>query len=357
MINRTNNVSSAKNYIHVVTSTRIIVYLLLIFLIRSTAFQSICPTSSKIILSRSFTRGRTSDGNRSPLGRLICDESSGLCHIPPLYMVAGNNGIDESDDNYVKPTGVTLKMAFDQSHLWGVYDMSSEKSERFTSPRSLDLVHRLRRVSDVVLVGRKTVELDDCTLTVRRVPTKRKQPTRVVLDSNLKILSSSPQDVKKDHFTMLKDGLPLIIYHSVGADLNIDKFLSKNNRDDDGVENTDNIILVHIPSNDDDDDSSGGISPKFILKDLMSRNLNHIMVEGGPQIARSFLSEKIVDRAIIIKAPITFKEPVPSYINEEILSEAGLEKINCKSSTEDDNDDTVEFWSRPGLPWPSENWP
>mmetsp|Transcript_16695 Transcript_16695/g.34285 ORF Transcript_16695/g.34285 Transcript_16695/m.34285 type:complete len:189 (-) Transcript_16695:1948-2514(-) len=65
-------------------------------------------------------------------------------------------------------TGITLKIAFDSQG--GVADLSSEKSERFTCGESLDMVHRLRRVSDAVLVGRSTVEIDDCTLTVRRVP-------------------------------------------------------------------------------------------------------------------------------------------------------------------------------------------
>ena len=89
--------------------------------------------------------------------------------------------------------GVTLKIAFDTE--WGVADLSSEKSERFTCSESLDMVHRLRRCSDAVLVGRSTVQADDCTLTVRRVPLdpyRSKQPTRVVIC--LLYTSPSPRD-------------------------------------------------------------------------------------------------------------------------------------------------------------------
>mmetsp|Transcript_39963 Transcript_39963/g.43324 ORF Transcript_39963/g.43324 Transcript_39963/m.43324 type:complete len:145 (-) Transcript_39963:98-532(-) len=71
------------------------------------------------------------------------------------------------EEKVVPTTGVTLKIAFDSQN--SVANLSSEKSQRFTCPESLDMVHRLRRVSDAILVGRSTVEIDDCTLTVRRV--------------------------------------------------------------------------------------------------------------------------------------------------------------------------------------------
>ena len=62
---------------------------------------------------------------------------------------------------------VTLKIAMDQN---GAVDDLGDKAERFTSPASLDAVHRLRRHCDAVLVGASTVARDDPSLTVRRVP-------------------------------------------------------------------------------------------------------------------------------------------------------------------------------------------
>ena len=47
-------------------------------------------------------------------------------------------------------SGVTIKLAFDQQRA--VADQSETKSERFTCDDSLDMVHRLRRVGDCVLV-------------------------------------------------------------------------------------------------------------------------------------------------------------------------------------------------------------
>ena len=70
----------------------------------------------------------------------------------------------------------------------------------------------------------------------------------------------------------------------------------------------------------------------------------------------SFLRDKSIDRAILIFAPILFQEPYPSFINETIMIQSGLEKLG---SFECDGD-RVECWSRPGLPWPTEplqDWP
>jgi len=257
-----------------------------------------------------------------------------------------DKGSDENHMN-IKPTGVTLKMAFDNSPVWGVADNAEEKSERFTSPSSLDLVHRLRRVSDCVVVGRGTVERDNCTLTVRRVKllVGQTQPVRVVIDPTLRLLENQSKDNndKKDpdyKFQMLQDGLSAIIYHS-----------SNNKQIACGKEGK--VELVNLNKS----DESNQISPQSILSDLASKSIHHIMVEGGPATALSFLNEKVVDRAIIIKAPIEFKEPVLSKMTEQTFLDAGLVKLYSFDS----DGDIVEYWSRNGLPWPNDDnlavWP
>ena len=131
---------------------------------------------------------------------------------------SGSDIIGGDDDEYPKQEGeeeeediihgVTLKMAFDLQG--GVADLSNEKSERFTSPQSLDMVHRLRCVSDAVLVGRSTVEIDDCTLTVRRVvlPFNRTQPIRIIIDPD--------QKLQLDQYQIAKDGLAYHCRISIG---------------------------------------------------------------------------------------------------------------------------------------------
>lgn len=238
-----------------------------------------------------------------------------------------------------KVTGITLKMAFDSNYA--VADQSESKSERFTCPESLDLVHKLRRCSDAVLVGRSTVEIDDCTLTVRRVPLwiqqreGRRKPARVVIDPNLKLCK---ENVSYKVLLDEEDGYDTLIYHSNKEDSTICTYPNVGNH----------VQLIYLPS----------LDPKHIVQDLNSRGIQHIMVEGGPVTALKFLKEGMVDRAIFIRAPLRFIDPVPSRITEELMKDAGLYLIDTRAS----GDDTVEYWMKEGTTsWPGglgvDYWP
>lgn len=223
-------------------------------------------------------------------------------------------------------TGITLKMAFDSNYA--VADKSESKSERFTCPESLDLVHKLRRCSDAVLVGRSTVEIDDCTLTVRRVPLfqGRRKPARVVIDPTLKISKSDvPYKIIMDD----KDDYETLIYHSQ----------KEYNAESTFPNMGSHVQLIYLPS----------LDTKHIVQDLNSRGIHHIMVEGGPSTALKFLKEGMVDRAIFIRAPLRFIDPVPSGITDKLMNEVGLYLIDTRPS----GDDTVEYWMREG----TNGWP
>ena len=271
----------------------------------------------------------------------------------------------ENDENILDTsTGITLKIAFDSQG--GVADLSSEKSERFTCGESLDMVHRLRRVSDAVLVGRSTVEIDDCTLTVRRVPllqleqelsdgtAPKKQPFRVVLDPNL--------DLKLDRFKIFQDGLATIVVHAVTDDEDT------GGSNPTSEEETCNSYFVKSTSKAFPDVTFLGLRPiidqgKSLLctrqiRDILKEefDIHHIMVEGGPNTALQFLKDKTVDRAILVYAPISFNDPLLSNISITTLQEAGLELVEDYIL----GVDSLKCYSRPELPWPSTpvtSWP
>lgn len=229
--------------------------------------------------------------------------------------------------------GVTLKMAFDSQ--WGVADMSEEKSERFTSGESLDMVHRLRRCSDAVLVGRTTVERDDCTLTVRRVTLgdDQKQPIRVIIDPDRNLVLNNCQ--------IAKDGLPSIIFYV------------RSSFEQTRSEEFPNVTFIGMPAK----RGGGKLSTRDICEVLKKEHgILHIMVEGGPATARCFLEEKMVDRAILVHAPVSFKKPLPSNLSPSDFREAGLEMVeHCSLGV-----DSTAYYSRPKLPWPSNlssSWP
>jgi len=259
--------------------------------------------------------------------------------------------------------GVTLKIAFDSQE--GVVDLSSEKSERFTCGESLDMVHRLRRVSDAVLVGRSTVEIDDCTLTVRRVPLlplgtensapkKRIQPVRVIIDPQL--------DLKLDQFKIFQDGLATIIVHAVADDMETSESKQKNEKETCNVPFVKNANkyypnVTFLGLRPVSDQGKQRLSTRHICDVLAKEfDIHHIMVEGGPNTALQFLKDGTVDRAILVYAPISFKDPLLSNISTTILDQAGLELIGSYTL----GVDSIKCFSRSNTEWPSthvSSWP
>lgn len=267
------------------------------------------------------------------------------------------------DHEMIIPRGVTLKIALDLNN--GVADASSERSERFTCPSSLDLVHRLRKCSHAVLVGRGTVQQDNCTLTVRRVPPevvecfingvqskKVVQPTRIVIDPGLKLIQSHDEN----QYAILNDSYETIVYHALSDGEILTKGLQSKI-----LQLPENVLLVRATTKYGtgelfDIRQEKTLSPQHILDDLNARGKMHIMVEGGPETAKIFLQDHSVDRAIIIRAPLHFKQPIPSGITDEILRQAGLTRLGTRLC----GVDTVEYWTRDGLVWPSpslQSWP
>ncbi|KAL3817047.1 hypothetical protein ACHAXA_002959 [Cyclostephanos tholiformis] len=269
-------------------------------------------------------------------------------------------------------TGVTLKMAFDSSDAWGVADgmmisttTLGKSSYRFTSSSSLDMVHRLRNASDAVLVGRVTVMRDDCSLTVRRGvdlggPDGRRQPVRVVIDPSLTLMDDDGGG-GGGGYAVLNDGFSTIVYHR-GTTIARSRAAATTPREHvtlvELIRPHDDIDNIEDDDDDDDDDGkySSRISPSDVLKDLSSRGLRHVMVEGGPATARAFLEERIVDRAILVRAPMKFDMPVPANMDRNTLTMAGLVMIGTTAS----GGDTIEHWTLNGSPWPTpqlHQWP
>jgi len=186
---------------------------------------------------------------------------------------------------------VTVKVAID---LNGGVDDLIGKAERFTSAVSLDAVHRLRRHCDAVLVGVGTVIRDDPSLTVRRVECTD-QPLRVVIDPN----NRAPPNSK-----LFTDGFNTVHFGS----------------------SQEPWINLHS--------ALATLEAKYDVK--------HLMIEGGPCTIGEFFHHKLVDRAIIIRAPLEFSQPVPSGIDIHLLQDAGL---TFHSSRLWDTD-TITYWTK-----------
>ena len=209
---------------------------------------------------------------------------------------------------YKRPL-VTLKAAMDAN---GVVD--GKTPGRFPSEESLTGAHRLRRECDAILVGVNTIIRDDPSLNIRRVTAKREQPLRIVLDRTLRI----PPDAK-----VLNDGEETILVH-----------IQPDSRG------------VALPAGD------GGADLNALLDHLGDRGIQELLVEGGPIVWKQFLDEGLVDRAIIIRSDIELGDGPESGIDDERISDAGLEIVRHL----DWGGDSVTLWSRPDLPLPTPNW-
>ena len=224
-------------------------------------------------------------------------------------------------------------------------DLAAESSDRFTSSASLDRVHRLRRDAQAVLIGRGTVTFDNPSLTIRRNVTPPPQPPlRVVLDSRLGLLIDRVEEGKS--FQLFQDELPSLVYHAMG------------DVDEESLNLLETTHLAQVPLDEQTNPSKPSLDVTAIWKDLQQTwGVEHLMVEGGPATAHSFLQAGLVDRVILVKAKeITFREPVPSGINAKTLEAANL---TCLGSF-DEEGDTTECWVRLGDAWPTPeltSWP
>ncbi len=219
---------------------------------------------------------------------------------------------------------VTLKMATDCD---GHIDDKSKSSERFSSETTLNLVHKLRSFSDAILVGVNTVIRDDPQLNVRRISREHsRNPLRIVLDRKLRI----PIDSK-----LLNDGMPTLIVFSTDNKEKIKILEGKN-----GVE----LLKIN------ESETSEGISPSDLLLKLGERGIQELLIEGGTETAKRFVKSKLIDRILMFRSPISFKDPVEGLTGQEIVS-LGLERLPDKYY----EDDCLERWCK--TDWPTENWP
>ena len=172
---------------------------------------------------------------------------------------------------------VTLKMA---STIDGMIADSSYNSKWITSVESRSLVHELRSEYDAVLVGIKTVKIDNPQLTVRLV--EGRNPKRIILDSKLNI-DTNLSLVKSNGD---KNLIVLTSKKNKSKKRKLEKLYEK------GIE----VIFVS-------EDKNGRLSLKKILKKLGKRNINSLLVEGGRKVFSSFIKEKLEDEILIFMGP------------------------------------------------------
>ena len=148
-------------------------------------------------------------------------------------------------------------------------------SHYITGPENIVHLHRMRALSDAVLVGNKTVCNDDPQLTTRLV--HGPNPTRVVIDPNLRLNAK--------HHIFTKSEAPTLIL--CGNDIRYET-----------APFADHVEILPLPA------SVGDLTPELCLQTLISRGLRRIFIEGGGHTISRFFQAGAIDHLQITVAPV-----------------------------------------------------
>lgn len=151
------------------------------------------------------------------------------------------------------------------------YLANEDGTVRFSTPLPMSLMHRERAMVDAIVVGAGTVKIDNPSLTVRHW--SGNSPLRVALDRN----ASIPETCK-----LLNDGNKTLIYNEKKEDVN-------------GC-----VEWVRLNTSE----------PQSWLRNLYSRGITSVMVEGGANVLQQLLDTGMWNELRIEVAPIALEKGI-----------------------------------------------
>lgn len=144
-------------------------------------------------------------------------------------------------------------------------------SKWISNSHSRQLVHKWRAEEDAILVGKNTAAYDNPRLDVR--DWVGKNPIRIVIDSKLEL---------SHELNLLDRSIPTLVLNTL-----------KNDR-------TENLEWIKLSE----------ITPRTILKELHSRKIQSLIVEGGSQVLSQFIQSGLWDEARIFTAATQFRRGI-----------------------------------------------
>lgn len=168
---------------------------------------------------------------------------------------------------------VTLKMA---QSLDGKIASRSGDSRWVSGKAARNLVHELRSKVDGIVVGKNTVLRDNPRLTVHKSGVK-KEPWRFLLDSKGEI------PVTKQVFR--QKGVTVLVCSEKCVTRVVKKFSKLK------------IAILALP------EKNQKLDLNIFLKKIGAFGISSILVEGGGELAASFIEAKLVDRFVWVIAP------------------------------------------------------
>ena len=170
---------------------------------------------------------------------------------------------------------VLLKLA---ASLDGRIATATGESRWVSGPAARRWVHRLRNEVDAVVVGAGTVRADDPALTCRI--RGGRDPVRVVVAGRLQI---SP----RARVVRQRSSAPTLVVTTNAASARRRRALVRA-----GAE------LIVLPGR------AGRIRVAALLAVLQTRGIVSVLIEGGGELAAAALRERVVDRLLLVSAPL-----------------------------------------------------
>jgi diaminohydroxyphosphoribosylaminopyrimidine deaminase / 5-amino-6-(5-phosphoribosylamino)uracil reductase len=146
-----------------------------------------------------------------------------------------------------------------------------------TSREARHIAHQFRAEADAVVVGAGTARADDPRLTARGVRARR-QPLRVVCDTRLRLPGT---------LGLLRDGGGTVIACGPDAPERRRRALEARG-----------VRVWRLPL------AGTGVSPAALLRRLARAGCHDVLMEGGAGLAGAWLDARVVDRIVVMVAPV-----------------------------------------------------
>jgi len=193
-------------------------------------------------------------------------ESVGACDLWPIY------------GPLLEPRGHPLVFGQVGQSLDGRVATASGHSQYVNGPAALTHLHRLRALSDAVVIGVGTALADDPQLTVRH--SHGADPMRVILDPRGRL----PADAR----CLRPNGAQRIVVNAAHGRL------------PSGIEQ------IVLPVTD------GAFAPQALIEALAQRGCQRILIEGGPTTLSRFIAAGALDRLHLMIAPMIIGSGLPA---------------------------------------------
>ena len=204
---------------------------------------------------------------------------------------------------------VTGKIAVSKNSL--IY---SKGTKRITDKSSDKLTHYLRYKNDSIMISAKTLNTDNPKLNCRLKGFEKFSPKRIILDRNLEIKMNSYiiKSSKKNN---------TVIFHN-----------SSNNKKIQILKKRLTLFKSKVGNN-------KLFNLRIILKKLYTLGTRNLLVEGGDEITKNLIKNRLIDKFYLFKSPKNLKTSVKHkfFTSFSILNRRYKKKFKISSKLGKDN--------------------